>query len=156
MLRVFVQSRLGNIVLAAIGVIYAVASLAVLVWLVIDVWQASTMFDHLIQLALLASATCGVWFLLNAKENLGLRWGYTSPLVEKDDRQANFDLTNAEQLFAGQDGNSRALYEPYYKGWEPRLGFAYRKGEKWVFRGGRALCMRRGLLAVIVEAGVRG
>ena len=75
MLRVFVQSRLGNIVLAAIGVIYAVASLAVLVWLVIDVWQASTMFDHLIQLALLASATCGVWFLLNAKENLGLRWG---------------------------------------------------------------------------------
>ena len=27
--------------------------------------------------------------------NLGLRWGYTSPLVEKDDRQANFDLSNA-------------------------------------------------------------
>jgi len=68
--------------------------------------------------------------------NLGLRWGYTSPLVEKDDRQANFDLTNAEQLFAGQDGNSRALYEPYYKGWEPRVGFAYRAGDRWVFRGG--------------------
>jgi hypothetical protein len=27
--------------------------------------------------------------------NLGLRWGYTSPLVETDDRQANFDLSNA-------------------------------------------------------------
>jgi len=68
--------------------------------------------------------------------NLGLRWGYTSPLVEKDDRQANFSLVNAEQQLAGQNGNSRALYEPYYKGWEPRLGFAYRHGERWVLRGG--------------------
>ena len=72
----------------------------------------------------------------NLTLNLGLRWGYTSPLVEKDDRQANFDLTNAEQLLAGQNGNSRALYEPYYNGWEPRLGFAYRTGDRWVFRGG--------------------
>jgi hypothetical protein len=72
----------------------------------------------------------------NLTVNLGLRWGYTSPLVEQDDRQANFDLTNATQLLAGQNGNSRALYEPYYKGWEPRLGLAYRMGEKWVFRGG--------------------
>ena len=68
--------------------------------------------------------------------NLGLRWGYTSPLVEKDDRQANFSLVNAEQQLAGQNGNSRALYEPYYKGWEPRLGFAYRQSDRWVFRGG--------------------
>jgi hypothetical protein len=72
----------------------------------------------------------------NLTLNLGLRWGYTSPLVETDDRQANFDLTNAEQLLAGQNGNSRALYEPYYNGWEPRLGAAYRLGDKWVFRGG--------------------
>lgn len=70
MLRVLVQSRAGNIVLAAIGVVYAVASMAVLVWLVVDVWQASTLFDHVIQLALIGSAACGVWFLLNAKENL--------------------------------------------------------------------------------------
>ena len=68
--------------------------------------------------------------------NLGLRWGYTSPLVEKDDRQANIDLSNATLLLAGKDGNSRALYDPYYKGWEPRIGFAYRMGERWVFRGG--------------------
>jgi hypothetical protein len=68
--------------------------------------------------------------------NLALRWGYTSPLVEEDDRQVNVSLVNAEQQFAGQNGNSRALYEPYYNGWEPRLGFAYRSGDKWVFRGG--------------------
>lgn len=72
----------------------------------------------------------------NLTLNLGLRWAYTSPLVEKDDRQANFDLTNATQLLAGQDGNSRALYDAFYGGWEPRLGLAYRKGERWVFRGG--------------------
>jgi hypothetical protein len=71
--------------------------------------------------------------------NLGLRWAYTSPVVEKDDRQANFDLTNAAHLIAGQNGNSRALYDPFYNGWEPRLGFAYRQGERWVYRGGYAV-----------------
>ena len=68
--------------------------------------------------------------------NLGLRWAYTSPLVEKDDRQANVDLRNAAHLLAGRDGNSRALYNPYYGGWEPRVGFAYRPGDRWVVRGG--------------------
>ena len=72
----------------------------------------------------------------NLTLNLGLRWAYTSPLVEKDDRQANFDVTNAQLLLAGRDGNSRALYDSYWNGWEPRLGFAYRKGDRWVFRGG--------------------
>jgi outer membrane receptor protein involved in Fe transport len=71
--------------------------------------------------------------------NLGLRWAYTSPFVERNDRQANFDLTNAAQLLAGQNGNSRALYDSFYKGWEPRLGFAYRKGDHWVLRGGYAI-----------------
>ena len=72
----------------------------------------------------------------NLTLNLGLRWAFTSPFVEKDDRQANFDLTNANSLLAGRDGNSRALYDAYYNGWEPRLGLAYRLGDRWVFRGG--------------------
>ena len=72
----------------------------------------------------------------NLTLNYGLRWAYTSPLVEQDDRQANFDLRNAAHLLAGRDGNSRALYDPFYGGWEPRLGFAYRRGERWVVRGG--------------------
>lgn len=76
MLRVLVRSRYGNIVLAVIGAAYAMASLVVLVWLVVDVWQASTLFDYVIQLALLASAACGLWFLLNALENLGVQLGH--------------------------------------------------------------------------------
>lgn len=83
MLRVPVRSRYGNIVLAVIGAAYAVASLAVLAWLVIDVWQASTMFDRLIQFALLASAACGVWFLANALQNLGIRVRHRHDVVAK-------------------------------------------------------------------------
>lgn len=83
MLRVHVRSRPGNIILAVIGTAYAVASLAVLVWLVIDVWQASTMFDRLIQFALIASAACGVWFLANAMQNLGIRAGHRQGGVSK-------------------------------------------------------------------------
>ncbi|HET7219031.1 MAG TPA: TonB-dependent receptor, partial [Vicinamibacterales bacterium] len=68
--------------------------------------------------------------------NLGLRWAYTTPLVEKDNRQSNFDLQTGRQIFA-EDGSieSRALYKPYYKGFEPRIGGAWRPGDRWVFRG---------------------
>jgi hypothetical protein len=75
----------------------------------------------------------------NLTLNLGLRWAYTSPFVEKDDRQANIDLTTGALQLAGQNGNSRALYDPFYGGWEPRVGFAYRQGERWVYRGGYAI-----------------
>jgi len=73
----------------------------------------------------------------NLTVNAGLRWAYTSPLVEKDNRQSNFDLRTGVQVLA-KDGSieDRALYEPYYNGWEPRIGAAYKFGEKWVFRAG--------------------
>jgi hypothetical protein len=69
--------------------------------------------------------------------NLGVRWAYTSPLVEKDNRQSNFNLVTGQQIFA-KDGSieDRALYKPYYNGWEPRLGAAWRLAERWVVRGG--------------------
>jgi len=69
--------------------------------------------------------------------NLGMRWAYTQPLVEKDNRESNFSLIDGHQTLA-KDGSieDRALYKPYYKGFEPRLGLAYRQGDRWVFRGG--------------------
>jgi hypothetical protein len=75
--------------------------------------------------------------------NLGLRWAYTSPLLEKDNRQSNFDVAppfgngTGVQTFA-KDGSleDRALYKPYYNGWEPRLGFAWSASDRLVFRGG--------------------
>src|SRR6185436_5561177 len=52
----------------------------------------------------------------NLTLNLGLSWEYTSPWVEKDDRQANIDLRTGQVQLAGQNGNSRALYDAYYGG----------------------------------------
>jgi len=72
----------------------------------------------------------------NLTLNLGLAWEFTSPLVEKDDRQSNIDLTTGRLLLAGQDGNSRALYDAYYGGFEPRVGFAWTPSDNWVVRGG--------------------
>jgi hypothetical protein len=68
--------------------------------------------------------------------NLGMRWAYTQPLVEQDNRQSNFDLTTGQQILAKDgDRESQALYKSYYKGFEPRLGFAWRADDRWVLRG---------------------
>jgi hypothetical protein len=67
--------------------------------------------------------------------NLGLRWAYTQPIVEKDNRQSNFDLRTGAQIFPDDSSREgRALYQAYKKGFEPRLGFAYRPGDRWVIR----------------------
>ncbi|MEO6237975.1 MAG: carboxypeptidase regulatory-like domain-containing protein [Vicinamibacterales bacterium] len=67
--------------------------------------------------------------------NLGLRWAYTQPVVEKDNRQANFDLTTGQEIFAAKGSReSRSLYKSYKKGFEPRLGFAWRPDDRWVLR----------------------
>jgi Carboxypeptidase regulatory-like domain len=71
----------------------------------------------------------------NLTLNLGLSWEFTSPLVEKDDRQINIDLTTGQILQAGKNGASRALYDAYYGGFEPRVGFAWTPSDKWVVRG---------------------
>jgi hypothetical protein len=70
--------------------------------------------------------------------NLGLRWEYTQPLYEVNNLQANIDVNTGKLLLAGQNGNSRALYNPYYKQFMPRLGFAWTPdmfGKRLVVRG---------------------
>jgi hypothetical protein len=57
--------------------------------------------------------------------NLGLRWDYTGPTVEKDDRQSNFDYDTGQVLVAGQDGNSRGLIDVDKFDLAPRVGFAW-------------------------------
>src|SRR5215510_13728726 len=69
--------------------------------------------------------------------NLGMRWAYTQPVVEADNRQANFSLTTGQEFIATDgDRAARALYNPYYKGFEPRLGVSWRVDDRWVLRGG--------------------
>ncbi len=77
----------------------------------------------------------------NLTLNLGLRWELHTPWVEVDNRQANFnEITGALEL-AGQNGNSRALYNQYngITNFQPRIGFAYSPTHNTVFRGAYTL-----------------
>ena len=70
--------------------------------------------------------------------NLGLRWDYTGPTVEADNRQSNFDYQTGQVLVAGQNGNSRGLINVDKLDLAPRLGFAWTPfgNGKTVVRGG--------------------
>ena len=67
--------------------------------------------------------------------NLGIRWEYHTPLVEVYDRQSNFSPYTGELLLPGQNGQNRALYDPYKKDFQPRLGFAWTVRDSTVIRG---------------------
>jgi len=72
-MRLPVRSRSGNVVLAVVGSLYAVSSLSILLWFIFEVWSAADMPDRVLQFALAVAAACGLWIVLRALENLGLR-----------------------------------------------------------------------------------
>jgi hypothetical protein len=72
--------------------------------------------------------------------NLGLRYEFGTPYFEKNNRLANYDpATNS--IIPAKDGSlsDRALVDPDYNNFGPRLGFAYNIFSKTVFRGGYGL-----------------
>ncbi len=78
----------------------------------------------------------------NLTLNLGLRYELHTPWVEVDNRQANFGLISGALELAGQNGNSRALYNEYngITNFQPRVGFAWSPGGgKTVVRGAYTL-----------------
>jgi hypothetical protein len=75
-------------------------------------------------------------FKPNLTLNFGLRYDYTQPIYEVNNRQSNINLKTGALELAGKDGNSRALYNPTYTGFQPRVGFAYSVTPKAVVRGG--------------------
>jgi len=85
--------------------------------------------------------------------NIGLRYSYEQPNYEVNNKMVNVDLAYAKGKpagtpissmleFAGQKNaitgntNSRALINPYYLGFMPRVGFAYSVLPNLVLRGG--------------------
>jgi outer membrane receptor protein involved in Fe transport len=72
----------------------------------------------------------------NLTLNLGVRYDYTQPIYEVNNRETNINLKTGALELAGKNGNSRALYNPTYTNFQPRVGFAYSYGPKWVLRGG--------------------
>ena len=75
----------------------------------------------------------------NLTVNLGMRWEYTQPIYEVADRQVNINTFTGQLLYAGKDGNSRALYNAYYKQFEPRVGIAWNPMRRLVVRTGYAI-----------------
>jgi outer membrane receptor protein involved in Fe transport len=70
---------------------------------------------------------------------LGMRWEYTQPIYEVADRQVNINTATGQLLYAGKNGNSRSLYNAYYKQFEPRVGIAWNPTKRFVFRSGYAI-----------------
>ena len=68
--------------------------------------------------------------------NLGLRYEFATPPMEKDNNFANFDPATGTMMFA-RDGSifDRALIHPDRNNFAPRLGFAYQAAERFVVRG---------------------
>ena len=73
--------------------------------------------------------------------NLGLRWELHTPWVEVKDRQANFGLFSGAVELAGQNGNSRALYNQYngITNYQPRIGVAWNATHNTVIRAAYTL-----------------
>jgi len=81
--------------------------------------------------------------------NYGLRWDYTSPVTEKENRLATFDLGTAQWLLVKGDVDAPATLPPgvvflnrnsitvrNYHNFSPRLGMAYQATPKTVVRAG--------------------
>jgi hypothetical protein len=68
--------------------------------------------------------------------NFGVRWQLFTPIYEVHDRMTNFGMYSGQIELAGQDGNSRALYNQYngIANFLPRLGLAYSIDSKTVVR----------------------
>ena len=69
----------------------------------------------------------------------GVRYEYDQPIYEVNNKIANVDLKNMKILLAGQNGNSRALYDPTLDDFDPRVNFAWQAAKKFVVRGGIGL-----------------
>lgn len=91
------------------------------------------------------------WKLTNTLTiNLGLRWDYETPIVERYNRQVRgfaFDQTSplsipGQNLRGGllfADDSNRGAFNSDRNNWQPRVGVAWQFRPQWVFRGGYGL-----------------
>ena len=70
---------------------------------------------------------------------LGVRWDLFTWPTERYNRQSNFMPGSGAIALAGQNGASQALMAMHHNEFSPRIGLAYRLGEKTVIRTGYGL-----------------
>ncbi len=70
---------------------------------------------------------------------VGTRWDLFTWPTERYNRQSDFDPATGGILLAGQNGVSRSLMNVHHDEFSPRIGLAYRIGEKTVVRTGYGL-----------------
>lgn len=71
--------------------------------------------------------------------NLGIRYDIFTPLTERYDRQSDFLLGAGTLALAGQGGYSASILDTRYHNFSPRIGMAYRAGDKTVIRAAYGL-----------------
>lgn len=71
--RVSIRSRLGNVVLAIAGTIYALAAVGLFVFYLVTTWVTAHLLDRMLQMMLVAAAVAGVYFIVIAAPRLGMR-----------------------------------------------------------------------------------
>ena len=72
----------------------------------------------------------------NLTLNIGLRYDYQTPDVEKQNRASDINPYTGQVQIAGVNGASRSLFNGDRTNFEPRIGFAYRPSQGLVVRGG--------------------
>jgi Na+/melibiose symporter-like transporter len=70
MFRVVIRSRIGNGVLAFLGVVYFFSATATLVYYIVSNWGANGIVDYVLQFALFCAAIGGVLFFMIGYGNL--------------------------------------------------------------------------------------
>jgi outer membrane receptor protein involved in Fe transport len=70
--------------------------------------------------------------------NAGIRYDFTTPPYEADNKMANFDPSGSGALVFATDGSleDRALVKPDKNNFAPRVGIVYKLGERTILRGG--------------------
>lgn len=69
--------------------------------------------------------------------NLGMRYEFSTPVYERDNHMANYDPSTNSLVYASSGSiASRALVNPNYNNWGPRVGLAYQLNSKTVIRTG--------------------
>lgn len=85
-MRIEVRSRAGNAVLGVLGAFYVISGVALFAYDLVQTWGAAGIIDRIVQAALLASAVAGLFFIVTALQNLGLRRAsrHAAPLRRED------------------------------------------------------------------------